>query len=187
MMRPALVVAALMLASPAAAQACDDGDQALFSCHVLDGHENPDDSEAGFSLCGGHDGDLDHWTRVYYEFWTAKGVELRYPGPGMEGKSRFFTHNYSEDGLYRFRVRFDNGGYRYVLYLDESSAATEPDTINGPSAGVEVLKNGKRVGLHECSEAPETYFAYTFRATSCDLENPLGRAACDENHAPELK
>lgn len=189
MMRAGLPAFVLLLAAVPSAMACDDGDQPLFACQVFEkGTADPDATQSGFSLCGGHeDGDLENWTRVYYEYWTAKGVELRFPAGPAKGKPQFFTHHYSEHGLYRFRTRFKNGGYKYVLYLDESPAATEPDTINGPSAGVEVWKGKTRVAVHDCSERPETYFAYIQRATTCDLDNPKHELACDEDHVPELK
>lgn len=187
-MRTAARALAALLASAGAASACDEGDQALFSCHVIEEGKDLDASQKGFSLCGGHpEGNLENWTRAYYEFWTAKGTEFRYPKDPRKGRATFFTMNYSENGLYRFRTRFNSGGYKYVIYLDEAPAATEPDTINGPSAGVEVWKGKKRVAVHDCSEAPETYFSYIFRATTCDLDNPKHELACDPGNVPELK
>ncbi len=185
--RNALLALAAVLISSSPAAACDEGDQALFSCRVLEDGKEPDESQKGFSLCGGSGTAGTEWQRVYYEFWNEKGTEFRYPGNPEKGKALFFTHHYKEHGLYRFRTRFSNGGYTYVLYLDEAPAATEPDTINGPTSGVEVFKGKKSVAVHDCAEAPETYFTYIQRATSCDLENPLGKAACTEGRAPDLK
>jgi hypothetical protein len=174
---------AAAIAGPAAF-ACSDDERPLFGCQTLDAKGEL--SENSISICGVESDDQMGSKSMRYVYETPKGEELSYPPDPAEGRAKLFFHHYFKAGLYRARVRFENGGYSYRVFFDDTPPSTEPDTVNGPDAGVEVLKKGKVIARISCGERPASYFEDIRRGTACDLQNPYGEKACGEN-APELK
>lgn len=169
-------VAGLCAAAPASA--CTGDEWPMFGCQTMDEAYNL--KEESIALCGINSDDQMGSKAIRYEHEAHGQVDFSYPPDPTEGMKKFFFHAYFKAGLYHARVRFENGGYSYRIYYDDSPPSTEPDTISGPAAGIEVLKHGKVVGKLQCGERPASYFEDIRRATTCDPENPYGAKGCTE-------
>ena len=158
--------------------ACGDEEVTLFACQTT--NEN-----RAIYLCGTPDG-ANGWFGIRYVYATKKGEELSYPADPAQGREKLFFSHLFRKGLYEMYVRFENGGYAYRLFFRDAPQSTDPDFVNGPDAGVEVIRKHKTVATINCGERPTNYFDDIRKATACDLDNPLGKAGCAEN-APEEK
>ncbi|MFT3989060.1 hypothetical protein [Aestuariivirga sp.] len=136
-------------------------------------------------ICGVTD-EQGNTTGLRYVYRTERGEELSYPeNPADSRKLLFFSHRFKAH-LYEANVRFMRGGYTYHVFFRDNPPSTEPDTVTGPDAGVEVTaRSGKRVALIECGERPASYFDEIRRLSACDIRNPLGEKACAQD-APEV-
>ena len=170
------VLALCLLPQPALA--CAEGEDILFACGTAN-------EARTISICALPD-DQGGWLGAYYEYTTEKGVELTYPKDPAQSRQKLFFSHYFEDGLYRMSLRFENGGYTYNLYYDDSPPSIEENTVNGPTAGVEILKKKKTVTTIDCGERPTNYSDDIRKVSACDSANPYGKRACAES-APEVK
>lgn len=159
------------LVAPAAA--CGSDETALFSCQT----ENPQNSIALCAKQNDEDGDA-RFTGIRYVYETAKGVELSYPSDPADGPGKLFFSHLFRGGLYQARIRFAIGSYGYTIFYEDNPPSTEPDTLTGPTAGVEVRKGGKAISTIFCGEKPASYFEEIRKLTSCDVRNPFGAEGC---------
>ncbi len=164
---------AMLTLTPPAALACNGDAWPMFGCQTMDRQSNL--KEESIAICGTSDGSL-----INYEHTKGDTVDFTYPADPAQGGAKLFFHHYFKSGLYHARVRFKNGGYTYRIFFDGQPASTDPDTINGPSAGIEVLKGGKVISTLDCGERPASYFEDIRRATTCDPANPYGAKGCTE-------
>jgi len=173
-MRPKIGAACLAVALwSAPALACDPDETFLFACETT----NP--ARAIF-LCGREEdtGEGMRMTGVRYLYRTERGDELSYPADPAEGlKKLYFSHLFRND-LYEAYVRFVIGKTTYRLFFRDAPQSSDPDTVNGPDGGVEVLEDGKLIATVQCGERPLWYFDETRRAIACDMENPFGAQGC---------
>jgi hypothetical protein len=173
-----LFLSIVLTAAPAVACSSDDGEWPMFACQTMDKHFNLKDES--IAICGRTSDDQKGSTGLHYEHMVGDKVDFSYPADPAEGMAKLFFHHYFKGGLYHARVRFANGGYSYRIFFDDSPPATEPDTINGPSAGIEVRKGGKVISTLQCGERPASYFEDIRRGTTCDPDNPYGAKGCTE-------
>lgn len=183
---PALCAAALasVLSAPgfvASASACDSDEIALFYCQT----EDPENSIALCAKQNDEDGDPP-FTGIRYVYETAKGVEISYPPDPADGPGQLLFSHLFRDDLYEARVRFGIGGYGYTIFYEDSPPSMEPDTVNGPTAGVEIRKVGRTISTISCGERPASYFEDIRKLTSCDMRNPFGAAGCSDD-PPSVK
>jgi hypothetical protein len=172
LMRPSLLLAILpLLIAPA--YACDPGkgEAPLFTCETRTPGEV-------ISICAveAQDGT---WSKVQYRFGPAEKPSFIYPADGLEGaKTMFFSH-VKKSGAYIVTVRFVSEGITYRLY---SKAVSEMEG----EAGV-IVENTSRPSMNKisCGERPYMFAGYLRDALACDLENPLGAKACEENPPEE--
>ena len=171
-----LAAAAMLACAAAPALACEEGEVPLFGCQTFD--VSGAFSDNAFAFCAGNPDSKGDYQSIAYESWTPAGVELVYPENRADGRTHLFFHHYFESGLYRARIRFESGGYTYRAYYDDNPPGTDPDDIVGPTAGVQVLKDGRVLEDIACGERPSSYFDEIRKATSCDTTNPHGEKAC---------
>jgi hypothetical protein len=163
---------------PQVALACSDGDFALFSCAT-------ENEKRSIAVCGQPDGN-GGWLGAYYEYATEKGVELSFPKDPAQSRRKLFFSHYFQNGLYRMSLRFDNGPFTYRLFYRDNPPSTKEDTVNGPYAGIEVLKKNKIIAAISCGERPANYSDDIRKVSACDSSNPYGKRACAAE-APEVK
>ncbi len=166
-------------AVPALASGCDDGEQPLMGCEIADAKGGYDGT--AFMLCGIPPESGEKWTGLHYVFDRAGVREFSYPSNPAQARPVFFSHHIKFQGLYRFRVRFENGGYTYEIYVEENPPPTDPDEIQSVDAGVRVFKGGKMVGGEICGESPNPFYSYILQSTACDLKTPYGEEVCGEH------
>jgi hypothetical protein len=160
------------------ALACSEGDVALFACIT-------ENEARSIAVCGQPDGN-GGWLGAYYEYTTEKGVQFTYPKDPAQSRRKLFFSHYFKDGLYRMHLRFESGGFTYRIYYEDAPASTEENTVNGPDAGIEVLKKSKTVATISCGERPANYSDDIRKVSACDLMNPYGKRACAAE-VPEVK
>ena len=163
-------------AAPGFAAACEGSEQYLFSCGTADAQGQYRDE--GPAICGTQTPDGMGWETMRYVYESEKGVEFSYPPDPHDGKTKLFFHHYFAAGLYHARVRFENGGFTYQVHFDDTPPSKDPDTVNGPEAGVRVLRHGKVVADIACAERPASRFDDIRQGTACDRKNPYGEKAC---------
>ena len=124
-------------------------------------------------LCGTQDpADVANWSEIQYRFGPETGPpELVFPEDPSTGPPPLFFSHADTKGDYRVTVRFTNGAYTYRVYSGTKTGA-----------GVEVDDaSGKMRSDIACTERPEMFIEYMRLNLPCDLKNPHGAAACQEN------
>ncbi len=160
--------ACLVAAASAAAQACDSGSVALFSCDAAQSRKfielcapSPLDAKSGFLVY--RFGSLN-------EDGEEKSVELEYPADTAGSLKRFYAATYTHAGVYTQSVRFVSGNFGYTVFTRSRGAQTI-------AAGVELRdrKSGKR-SVIACNERPRFYIFELQSLVACDPETPVGTA-----------
>ena len=117
---------------------------------------------------------LQRMTRDNQPIWS-------FPPRGVDAKTAFlFSHSNGPEG-YLVSIRFKDGDLDYVLYsLYVPPDPNDEGDAGGASGGLVSSRDGKLVDDIECGENPYEFITYMQRSMSCDLANPLGKAACEE-------
>ena len=155
----------------AAAQACDGGKVALFSCDAAQGRKF-------IELCASSpldaaSGDLVYRFGSLDKDGNEKAVELEYPTQKAGSLKRFQAATYTHGGIYTQSVRFVSGNFGYTVFTRSRGAQTI-------AAGVEVRdrKSGK-TSVVQCNERPRFYIFELKGLVSCDTETPVGTACVE--------
>ncbi|MEO7222486.1 MAG: hypothetical protein ABIY37_08435 [Devosia sp.] len=173
-----LVLVFAGFAAPAFAQDGGDNRQILFSC----GTGEVDDR--GFLNLSGVPEDYDTWVDLRFER-TADGdghLVYSFPPEGLDYKTAFLFSHSDGPGGYLVSIRWKDDGINYVYY----SLAIPPDPnaeddMGGGYARLATSKDGKLVERVTCIERPYMFISYMRDAMSCDLANPYGEAACQDD------
>ena len=168
-MRICSLLAALPLLAAGSSFACDADTRAypLFSCET-------ENAGQFITICGVEHGPDEKWTDIQYQYGGEKPSFVYPDNPADGGRSLFFSH-VSKAGAYIVTVRFVSEGVTYRVY---SKAVSEMEG----EAGV-VIDNTSRPSMNKiaCIERPYMFPEYLRRSLACDMENPLGVRACEEN------
>jgi hypothetical protein len=124
-------------------------------------------------ICGTQDlSDVGKWSEIQYRFGPESGPpELVFPEDPSAGLAPLFFSHEDQKGDYRVTVRFTNGPYTYRVYSGTKTGA-----------GVRVDDaTGKTRSDIACTERPEMFIDYMRMNLPCDIDNPHGAAACQEN------
>src|SRR5262245_12245067 len=152
----------------AAAQACDSGAVALFSCDAAKSRKfielcapSPLEAKSGYLVY--RFGSLD-------KDGNEKAVELEYPGETAGSLKRFYAATYTHGGVYTQSVRFVSGSFGYTVFTRSRGTQTI-------AAGVEVRdrKSGK-TSVVSCNERPRFYIFELKGLVPCDTETPISTA-----------
>jgi hypothetical protein len=158
----------LIVLLPAAAQACDSGAVALFSCDAAQSRKfielcapSPLDAKSGYLVYRfgslNKDGDV-------------KAVELQYPIETAGSLTRFYAATYTHGGVYTQSVRFVSGNFGYTVFTRSRGAQTI-------AAGVEVRdRRSGKTSVVSCNERPRFYIFELKGLVQCDTETPVGIA-----------
>jgi hypothetical protein len=163
---PAAFVALLLLSQfNTAAAACQE---TLFSCEtertgkVIEICADPSETGTG-------------WKGAQYRYGRVGVPELVFPQDATAGKAQLSFSHEQRGSEYRVSVRFSIAGYVYRVF---SNSRGESEG----SAGVSVSnKAGKLLSTVRCAERPQLFVTYLREALACDLDNPHGRLACNED------
>jgi len=163
--RPAAIALALL---STAAQACDSGAVALFSCDAAKSRKfielcapSPLDAKSGYLVY--RFGSLD-------KDGAEKAVELVYPAETAGSLKRFYAATYTHKGVYTQSVRFVSGNFGYTVYTRSRGMQTV-------DAGVEVRdRTSGKTAIVSCSERPRFYIFDLKGLVACDPETPVGTA-----------
>lgn len=169
-----LLFAIIAVFFPVSAFACDTAkdEQPLFSCET-------ENAGQYIAICAVETEPGENWQGIHYEYGTEDKINFVYPADGSDGaKSMFFSH-VKKNGWYDVTIRFVSEGITYRVY---SRALSEMEG----EAGV-TIDNTARPSMTSiaCSERPYMFPEYLRRALACDMENPLGAKACEENPPEE--
>jgi hypothetical protein len=172
-----LVLVFSALATPAAAQDAsgDDNRQTVFSCgtDVV--------ADQGFLDLSGVPAD-DHWGDLRFERTGDDGkVDYSFPPVGSDARTAFLFSHSNGPGGYLVSIRWTDGGLNHVYYsLDVRPDPEAEDDMGGGTAGLVTSRDGTLVERISCIERPYMFVSYLREAMSCDVANPYGAAACDD-------
>jgi hypothetical protein len=159
---------ALLALLSIAAEACDRGSVALFSCDAAQSRKfielcapSPLDAQSGYLVY--RFGSLD-------KDGNERTVELEYPADRAGSLKRFYAATYTHKGIYTQSVRFLSGAFAYTVF-------TRARGMRELDAGVKVhdSKSGKTSTVY-CSERPRFYIFDLKGLVACDSETPIGTA-----------
>ena len=75
-----------------------------------------------------------------------------------------------------------DGGTNYVYFsVDIPPDPDVEDDAGGGYAGLATSKEGTLIERVTCDERPYMFISYMREAMSCDLANPYGEAACEDD------
>ena len=151
---------------------CDADEAPLFICET---------NRTGkyLAICAVEEEAGKRWSAVQYRFGPEDRAELAYPEDPRQGASSLFFSHVVDSTVYKVSVRFQSAGFTYVV---ESSADSGSDPVGDGTAGVTVTDAaGKQVARISCIERPTLFAPYLQRALPCDLQNPYGKAACNQH------
>jgi hypothetical protein len=172
----ALIVPALLLVGPVAAQAASR--QSLFTC----GTDAVDDR--GFLNLSGIPGGNGDWIDLRFDRTDDGDGHLTYSFPrgGTDTRTAFlFSHSDGPEG-YLVSIRWVDQGLNYVYYsLALPPGPDDENDAGGGDAGLVISKRGRQIERVPCVERPHMFISYLRDATSCDKANPFGEAACRDD------
>ena len=138
----------------------------LFSCETARGKQ--------IRICSVEEEAGRRWSQLQYRYGAIEKPELVYPADSSKGAALLFFSHTSKNGIYELGVRFVNGGYTYRVF------SVANDKGEG-AAGVTVSDGkGKLLTTISCNKRPLVFPSYLQRALACDLANPHGKAACQD-------
>jgi hypothetical protein len=160
----------LLLASPAAAFACEDETFSIFGCEASHGRKF-------IELCG--PSPIDASGFLVYRFGSTKDekdtVELSYPPERAGSLARFYAATYLHHGVYTQSVRFVSGEFSYTVF-------TKAKGTEELGAGVEVRdRRSGKTSVIACSERPRFYIYDLKGLVPCDSETPIGKACIGDD------
>lgn len=177
-----VLLLSVLSAAPAAARdghpGEDEGRQTLFSCTT----DEVDD--AGFLNLSGVPQDDGIWVDLQFDR-TADGdghLLYSFPPEGVDDKTAFLFSHSNGPGGYLVSIRWVDKGVNYVYYsLDIPPDPAVEDDAGGGMAGFAISQDGKLIERADCDERPYMFISYMREAMSCDLANPYGEAACQDD------
>lgn len=136
-------------AVPAERSLCNSNEDVIFDCRL---------SDKQLSLCGSS-GFVRKGGSLTYRYGKQNKIELTFPSTQRNSNTQFFSSNTSYSGGSEERIRFNNGGWDYILYnrmvrTRFDGESNEPDF----TAGLAVHKDGK-VSAKKCSNDAQIDFA----------------------------
>jgi hypothetical protein len=142
------------------------------------------DALEGSLQLSGVETDNGDFVDLRFEQRIGEDVAFAFPPEGTDSKTAFlFAHSDGPDG-YLVALHFAADGKTYELYsLAQPPDPASEDDLGGSVAGLEVRQDAAIVEDISCGERPTLFPSYILAATSCDVANPLGEAACGEEPA----
>ncbi|WP_275785295.1 hypothetical protein [Pararhizobium gei] len=124
------------------------------------------------------------WTDLQFSGFGQGLAPMHFPSRPGSGKENFFFSNSDGSDGYLVHVRFTVAGTSYRLFSRQMPPAGGDD-MGGGEAGLDIIAPDGGTRRVVCDGKPDLFIGYIHEAVACDLENPLGKSACDYRNVPQ--